>query len=363
MTRRIRRNIARYKGPHEGSQVSGQSEDERGKDDVDTTPVWSSYSPHTDMAIEAHELAKQALDAVRGVREDNEEMDGVSVSRIEVLNRNGEHTIGKRVGKYVTLDVPKMRRRDPELQARVSALFAEELTKMLNVSDDAKILVVGLGNDHVTPDALGPKVVERLFVTRHLFEYMPGVLGDGYRTVCAVSPGVLGVTGIETSEIVEGIVEHVKPDVVIAIDALASRSLSRVNASIQISDTGIHPGSGVGNKRKALNEETLGCKVFAVGVPTVVDAATIANDAMDLVFGKLRDAVPDNQATAMFDKFEPAEKWQLIRELLDPLGNNLMVTPKEVDEFIDDTAEVLAKGLNMALHPAVTESEAGQITH
>ena len=326
-------------------------------------PVESTYSPHTDMAIEAHELARQAREIIRGVSEESEEVGDVRISRTHVMNKNGEREIGKRVGHYITLDVPKLRRRNPALQAEVSRLFAEELKRMADLKPDSKILVVGLGNEHVTPDALGPKVVERLFVTRHLFNYMPDALGEGFRTVSAVSPGVLGVTGIETSEIVEGIVENVQPDVVIAIDALASMSLNRVNASIQIADSGIHPGSGVGNHRKALNQETLGCKVFAVGVPTVVHAATIANDAMDLVLSQLDESVPGNETTKLFKNFNPQEKWKLIQELLEPLGNNLMVTPKEVDEFIDDTAEVLAKGLNMALHPAITAEEAAQVTH
>ncbi|QSO54847.1 GPR endopeptidase [Alicyclobacillus curvatus] len=323
----------------------------------------STYSPYTDMAIEAHEVARQAREVVKGVREESQDVGDVHISRIHVLNKNGERALGKQVGRYTTLDVPKLRRRNPELQAEVSRLFAEELGKLADLDENSKVLVVGLGNEHVTPDALGPKVVERLFVTRHLFRYMPEALGDGFRTVSAVSPGVLGVTGIETSEIVEGIVEHVKPDVVIAIDALASLSLNRVNASIQIADSGINPGSGVGNHRKALNEETLGCKVFAVGVPTVVHAATIANDAIDLVLSQLNESVPGNQASQLFDKFSSQEKWKLIQELLEPLGNNLMVTPKEVDEFVDDTAEVLAKGLNMALHPAITAEEAAQVTH
>jgi len=338
---------------------------QRNEDSVDSTGAWTwtSYSPRTDMAVEAHELATKAREALRGVREEIEEKGDVVVSRIHVQNQMGERVMGKRIGHYVTLDVPKLRRRNPELQSMVAQLFADEFSELANIEEGAKVLVVGLGNEHVTPDALGPKVVERLFVTRHLFRYFPDVLGDGYRTVSAVSPGVLGVTGIETSEIVQGIVEHVKPDVVVVIDALASRSLERVNASVQISDVGIHPGSGVGNKRQAIDSETLGCKVIAIGVPTVVDAATIANDAMDLVLNKIRDNVPGNEASLLLDRFSTQQKWQLIRELLEPLGNNLMVTPKEVDEFIDDTAEVLAKGLNLALHAAMSDEEASQATH
>lgn len=314
----------------------------------------TSYSPRTDLALEAHELARAALQTVPGVKEDKDSLDGIEITRVHVTSAAGERAIGKQRGRYITLEIPGLRRRDPKLQDRVVDQLELEFGRMLKLPKNASVLVVGLGNEHVTPDALGPKVVERLFVTRHLFGFMPE-LRKGYRTVAAVSPGVLGVTGIETSEIVQGIVEHVKPDVVIAIDALASRSLGRVNSTIQIADTGIQPGAGVGNKRKALDQSTLGCKVYAVGVPTVVDAATIASDAMELVLQQLKSSVPANGANQIFDRFSGREKWQMIKEVLDPLGNNLMVTPKEVDEFIDDVADVVARGLNLALHPAMAE--------
>lgn len=331
--------------------------------DEDGWGQMDSYSPRTDLAIEAHEMARRRVQTVPGVEEETEEFDGIRVSRVHVQNRQGEQALGKRAGRYVTIEVPGLRRRDPDLQQRVAEQFAKEFERLLDVPEQATVLVVGLGNQQVTPDALGPKVAQKMFVTRHLFQYFPDLLGEGYRTVAAVSPGVLGVTGVETTEVVKGIVEHVQPDLVVAIDALASRSLNRVNATIQISDTGIQPGAGVGNKRKALDEQTLGCKVLAVGVPTVVDAATIANDAMELILTKLKETVPGNGASQIFDHFSPQEKWQLIKEVLDPLGNNLMVTPKEIDEFIDDVAEVVAQGLNLALHPCMTMEDASQLTH
>jgi spore protease len=327
----------------------------------------SEYSPRTDLAVEAHELLRRTSpERIAGIEQAEEDVDGeIHVSRIHVKTQEGEKRIGKRRGRYVTLEIPGLRRKDPELQEKVAAQFAKEIETLLQIPENATVLVVGLGNGQVTPDALGPLVVERLFVTRHLFHYMPEVLGDagGYRTVCAVSPGVLGITGIETTEIVRGIVSHVKPDVVIAVDALASRSLSRVNSTIQIADSGIQPGAGVGNQRKALDESTLGVPVLAIGVPTVVDAATIASDAIELVLGPLNQSVPGHPAGDLFGKFTPQEKWQMIRELLDPLGNNLMVTPKEIDEFVEDVAQVLALGLNKALHPALTMEDASALTH
>ncbi|MCL6594376.1 MAG: GPR endopeptidase, partial [Alicyclobacillus sp.] len=299
-----------------------------------------SYSPRTDLAVEAHELARQQVQQVPGVAEETEEFEGIRVTRVHVQTAQGERALGKRRGHYVTLEIPGLRRRNPELQQRVVEQFSKEFQSLLRMPERGTVLVVGLGNAAVTPDALGPKVVQRLFVTRHLFQYFPNLLGEGYRTVAAVSPGVLGVTGVETSEIVLGIVEHVKPDVVVAVDALAARSLHRVNSTIQIADSGISPGSGVGNQRKALDEQTLGCKVLAVGVPTVVDAATIANDAMELILNQLKRSVPGNGASQIFDQFNPQEKWQMIREVLEPLGNNLVVTSKEIDEFIDDVAGI-----------------------
>ncbi len=325
----------------------------------------TSYSPRTDLAMEAHDLARQGGRTVNGVDEYKESFDGIEVTRVKVRTKVAERRLGKRKGTYVTLDIPGLRRRDPDLQERVTRVFADELNRLLDVPEDGSVLVIGLGNEHVTADALGPMVVTKLFVTRHLLEYMPEVLGNGqgYRSIAAVSPGVLGLTGIETSEIVRGIVERVKPDAVIAIDALASRSLSRVNATIQLTDSGIQPGAGVGNNRKSLDRETLGIPVIAVGVPTVVEAATIANDAIELVLNQLREQVPGNAATALFDQLSTGEKWHLVREVLDPMENNLVVTPKEVDDFMEDVAYVVAKGLNVALHPAMTMEDADLVTH
>jgi spore protease len=333
------------------------------RQNIEERIIDASYSPRTDLAMEAHAMAKGKASHVSGIDEQSQELDGIQISRVHVKNGAGARAIGKKMGHYITLEAPGLRRRDPDLQERMAEAFAAEFKQILNIPENAKVLVVGLGNEQVTPDALGPKVVAKLFVTRHLFNYFPDLLDEGYRTVCTVSPGVLGVTGLETSEVVKGIVEHVRPDVVIAIDALASRSLTRVNSTIQISDTGIQPGAGVGNKRKALDTANLGCKVYAVGVPTVVDAATIANDSMDLVLNHLKESVPGNGASQIFDQFNANEKWQLIKEVLEPLGNNLMVTPKEIDEFIDDVAQVVATGLNLALHPGMTMEEAQTVSH
>lgn len=326
---------------------------------------WTGYSVRTDLAVESHQMAGAVHGApdIPGVDMTTDEQDGIHVTKIHVKDQAASQMMGKLVGQYLTFEVPELRNKDPELQEKVAIRFADEFRSFLNLPDKATVLIVGLGNWNVTPDALGPLVVKKVFVTRHLYSQMPDVLDEGFRPVAAVSPGVLGITGIETSEIVEGIVQNVKPDFVIAIDALASRSLDRVNTTIQVSDTGITPGAGVGNKRKGLNQETLGVPVIAIGVPTVVDAVTIAHDTVDLLLNRMAKDAPGNGCSQLFENFNDQEKKQLIYEILQPLGQNLMVTPKEIDQFVDDIATVVASGLNMALHTAITPEDAPAFLH
>jgi spore protease len=321
---------------------------------------WNSYSIRTDLALEAHELAglAQGGTEIPGVEMQQVQENGIQISRMHIKDMNGSKIMNKMMGHYLTFEVPELRQKDPELQRHVAEVFARELNAFLHLGKKDTVLVVGLGNWNVTPDALGPLVVEKLFVTRHLFLHMPEVVQEGFRPVAAVAPGVLGITGVETSEIVKGIVEHIQPDLVIAIDALASRSLERVNTTIQVADTGITPGAGVGNRRKGLNIQTLGVPVVAIGVPTVVDAVTIAHDTIDLLMKHIEREVPENTCAQLFANFTEQEKKQLIHELLQPLGNNLMVTPKEIDTFIEDIATVVANGLNVALHDAITMDDA-----
>lgn len=320
-------------------------------------------SVRTDLALEAHEAAGRREDGIPGLTVATEREEQITVTRMTVETEEASHRIGKVPGRYTTIEVPDLRRKDPALQERVAVRFSRELEGFIRVPEDAVVLVVGLGNWNVTPDALGPLVVESLFVTRHLFHLMPESVDKGFRSLCAMAPGVLGITGIETTEMVRGIVDRVQPDLVIAVDALASRSLNRVNSTIQIADSGIRPGAGVGNQRRALNRETLGVDVVAVGVPTVVDAATIASDAIDLLLSRLEDRLPGNGLGTLLNPFNLEEKRALIEEVLQPLGNNLMVTPKEIDEFVEDIAHVVAMGLNVALHPSMSLEDAKELTH
>jgi spore protease len=360
----------------------------------------SKYSVRTDLALEAHQMLEEKQEtqgSINGVIVKEREEDGITITKV-VIEDVASESMGKKPGNYLTLEVQGVRQQDTELQQKVERVFAREFHHFLEeagISENASCLVVGLGNWNVTPDALGPAVVENLLVTRHLFELQPESVEEGFRPVSALSPGVMGITGIETSDIIFGVVEKVKPDFVIAIDALASRSIERVNSTIQISDTGIHPGSGIGNKRKELSKETLGIPVIAVGVPTVVDAVSITSDTIDFIlkhfgremkesgkasrsllpagfsFGekkKLTDEdMPDEKQRNMFmgivGTLEDTEKRKLIQEVLAPLGHNLMVTPKEVDAFIEDMANIIASGLNAALHNQIDQDNAGAYTH
>ncbi len=309
------------------------------------------YETHTDLALEANNGDLQSLP---GIESSVSEEQGIKITKIKVVDEQAARKIGKQKGTYVTLEAPGLRQKDAKLMERTRTVFAEQLREMIrSVSEDrlAKVLVIGLGNDRVTPDALGPIVVEHTLVTRHYFEWMQSERDSDLRVVSAIAPGVLGTTGIETGEIVRGICEHVKPDMVIAIDSLASRSLERVHTTIQMADTGIQPGSGIGNKRKALNRETLGVPVIAVGVPTVVFASTIVNNCMEMMKRHFqRNAQNSKQLLGSLHELAQEERLAVFKEVLQPLGNDLLVTPKDIDQFMSDIGQLIADGMNDALH-------------
>ncbi|MDD4504131.1 MAG: GPR endopeptidase [Clostridiaceae bacterium] len=314
----------------------------------------------TDLAIEAREFynKQENKEDIPGVEVDVENKEDYTVTRVKVVEEVGARIIGKPKGNYITIEVPKLRENDKDLQDEAGKVLAEEVANIVNLNDQSVIMVVGLGNWNVTPDALGPRVVEHLLVTRHIKEYVPDQIDEGVRSVCAVAPGVLGITGIETSEIIRGIVDRVKPDLVIAIDALASRKMDRISTTIQLADTGINPGSGVGNNRKELSRESMGVHVIAIGVPTVVDAATMASDTIDRVVDSLMKESPkDGEFYNMLKVMDKTEKYKLINEVITPFVGNLMVTPKEIDRLIDDIAVVIANGLNIALHPSINQED------
>ncbi len=328
----------------------------------------NQFSVRTDLALEARELvANQFGNEIPGVHSVVDEDGDIRVTIMDIKSDEGSRAIGKMKGHYVTLEVPGLRQKDSDLQDRVATKLAqhfEHFLEKLNIRKDAKILIIGLGNWNVTPDALGPMVVENVMVTRHYFELVPDQVSPGYRAVSAVAPGVLGTTGIETSEIVQGIVDRSKPDLVIAVDALASKALERVNTTIQIADTGIHPGSGIGNKRKGLTLDALGVPVIAIGVPTVVYASTIVNSAFDYMRQHFAQQTSNTaQILGMLDSMSDQERLGLVKEVLDPLGHDLLVTPKDIDQFIEDIANIIASGLNAALHEAVDTDNVAAYTH
>ncbi|MCY0897732.1 MAG: GPR endopeptidase [Firmicutes bacterium] len=310
---------------------------------------------YTDMAIEARDIVRgSATREIPGVRVKESQLEGVVVTEVEIVEESAERLMGKPRGHYITLDVPTFKERDPDLKERLKTELARQLMPLLPHELSASVLVVGLGNWNATPDALGPRVVERLLVTRHLGSVVAEDIRQRMRPVAAVAPGVLGTTGIETLDIIRGIVNEAKPDAVIAIDALAARNLDRLLGSVQIADTGIQPGSGVGNRRQALTRESLGVPVIAIGVCTVVQAVSIAQEAVHLLADQLAH---DMAFYSLLKEMKPSEQRGLIDEVLGTRFSELMVTPKEIDVLIDDMADVLGEALNKALQPALDDHE------
>lgn len=255
---------------------------------------------------------------------------------------------GKPIGNYITIDIKNLKlAREEEIQ-KASEVLTEELKKILekHVQPQDEIIVLGLGNIYVTPDALGPKVINEIDVTRHLINYLPEYVEEGTRSVSAIAPGVLGTTGIETVEILKGIVKNTKPKLVIVIDALASRSIERISSTVQISDTGIIPGGGVGNARSEISKNTLGIPVIAIGIPTVVETAVLVNDSLNLFIEKLQEEAKSND---YLNKLKDEDNYEEIKQALIPKDYNLIVTPKEIDDLIENMKDIVARGINFAV--------------
>ena len=310
------------------------------------------FNFRTDLALERRDLYRKANkieNEIEGIETEEEEInDKIRTSRVKVINEKGVEAIGKPIGNYITIDIKNLKIATTEDIQSFSEVLTKELKTLIqkhaNNKDD--ILVVGLGNIYVTPDSLGPKVINEIDVTRHILEYMPEAIPENTRPVSAISPGVLGTTGIETLEIIKGIVENIHPKLLIVIDALASRSIERISSTIQLADTGITPGAGVGNTRKDLSKDTLGIPVIALGIPTVVEAATIAADSLDLFIQKIQEEAKSNE---FLNKLQEEDKYELIKEVLAPEDYNFIVTPKEIDDLIENMKDVVARGINFAV--------------
>ena len=274
---------------------------------------------------------------------------GIERTVVRIEDEQTARELGRPRGTYVTLSCPQTMTIELSMREALSWELAQAIRQML--PEHARtVLVTGLGNRSVTPDALGPRTVERVLVTRHMDGCLPDDVSERMASVCAAAPGVLGVTGLETAEVLRGMAEHVHPDAVIAVDALAARSSARICSTIQIADTGISPGSGVGNHQKALTRETLGAPVIAVGVPMVVYASTIASDAMS-------DMIREDGGTEADEEKVAACVERVVSERL----GDLIVTPREVDALVERMAGILAEGINLALHPGLSREEIEQL--
>ena len=311
------------------------------------------YNFRTDLALERRDIYNKANNIekdIDGIEAEEEYIDdNITISRVKVTNEKGEEAIGKKKGNYITIDVKNLKIASEEEIQKTSEVVTSELKKLIekHITKKDSILVVGLGNIYVTPDSLGPKVINEVDITRHLLEYMPEVLDESTREVSAISPGVLGTTGIETMEILKGIIDNVKPKLVIIIDALASRNIERISSSVQIADTGIVPGAGVGNARKELTEDNLGVPVIAMGIPTVVEAATIAADSLTLFINKAQE---NGESNDFLNKLQEEDKYKIIKEILAPEEYNFIVTPKEIDNLIEKMKDIVARGINFAVN-------------
>ena len=309
------------------------------------------YNFRTDLALERRDIYQKLnkLQKIDGVESTEEEIDNnLKVSRVKITDINGEKALGKPIGNYVTVDVKKLKLAGEDEIQKTSQVLSEELKRILDLHTNKQedILIVGLGNIYVTPDSLGPKVINEIDVTRHIIKYLPQYIEEGARPVSAISPGVLGTTGIETVEILKGIVDNIHPKLLIVIDALASRSIERISSTIQISDTGIVPGAGVGNTRQEISKKTLGVPVIAIGIPTVVELATLVSDGIDIFIDRLQEKAESND---FLNKLQQNDKYEEVKEALNVGEYNMIVTPKEIDDLIEKMKDIVARGINFAI--------------
>lgn len=310
------------------------------------------YSIRTDLALEEKERFESDHVEVQGVvlTEQYDEEREIRFTTVKIETEKGAKTMGKPVGTYVTVEAPNMAVPDDAYHREISEELAKLIKKMIPKTDgEYQTLIVGLGNRQVTPDALGPYVVDNLNITRHIIrEYGKYAMDEEEtKSVSAIVPGVMAQTGMETVEIIRGVVAETQPDFLIIIDALAARNSKRLNRTIQIADTGINPGSGVENHRCGINKETVGVPVIAIGVPTVVDAATIVNDTMENFIQALESSETLKGVALVMQGYSAAEKYELVRELISPHLNGMFVTPKDIDETVKRISYTISESLNI----------------
>lgn len=316
----------------------------------------NTFEVRTDLAVEEKESFPGDGGEITGVslREWHHADSRIKMTEVRILDDKGERAMGKPKGAYITLEADQLGKKDEDYHKEVSRELAKQIERLIKERDYHKpgfhVLVAGLGNPSVTPDSLGPRVLNNLQVTRHLkVQY-----GDSFwkerpmPVISGIIPGVMAQTGMESAEILKGIIRETKPDLLIAIDALAARSVRRLGTTIQLTDTGIHPGSGVGNHRHSLTKESLGIPVLAIGVPTVVGAAAIVHDTVSAMIGALTRSMETRKMGEFVEKLSSDEQYDLIRELLEPEFGPLYVTPPDIDETVKELSYTISEGIHLA---------------
>lgn len=314
------------------------------------------FNPRTDLAVEEREQFTEG-EEVFGVLVGEWEREGrLRLTRVEIENEQGARAMGKPIGVYVTIEAEALAEDDPSYHREAAAELGKQLREMIGRCCPGKehpsVFVAGLGNMQVTPDSLGPRVIENLQMTRHLnLEYSRGFCrAHGLPVLSGIAPGVMGQTGMETAEIIKGAAEETEPDLIIAVDALAARSARRLASTIQLADTGIHPGSGVGNHRRGLTREGMGIPVIAVGIPTVIGAAAIVHDTVKAMIQALLKEKETADYGSYMEKISSEEQYQLIRELLEPEFGPMFVTPQDIDERVRRLSFTVSEGIHQALY-------------
>lgn len=291
-----------------------------------------SISIYTDLALEERERFKRnvEIEGVKIKKQYDKEMN-MTTTVVDIINNHGADAMGKPQGSYITMETRLLKNSDENTRKTIASHVSEYLCQMAENENVKNVLIVGLGNSQATPDALGPKTAAKIIMNDNIY---------------CIAPGVLAQTGMETYSIIKGIVAEINPDMIIAIDSLAARNVRRVTTTIQLTDTGITPGSGIGNHRKGLNEQSLGTKVIAIGVPMVVSGATIVNDTMEKLLNILSSVEKSNSISNIFEKYSEQEKYQLFEELLSEDTEQMFVTPKDIDEIVDNLSRIIAEALN-----------------
>ncbi len=312
----------------------------------------------TDLAIEMQEHFSQSGNE-NGIKVNTNKVKGLEIyiNTVEVLNEEASVNIGKPIGRYITIECEDMKGPDREIHDIIIKVTTEKLKELVEIKKDDRVLIVGLGNEFVTPDAIGPKVVSKAIVTGHIYDMWEEDIQRNFSRVYAISPGVMGQTGVETVDIVKGVVDKIKPKVVIVVDALAGRNIERINSTVQISDSGITPGAGIGNNRKGLNEETLGVKVIAIGVPTVISTTTLISDSIDYILKQLAESTKENENIKAIFNIDDERKYNIINEILQPYTANMFVTPKEIDQVVERLSNIIANAINLSVNEGLTQED------